>query len=868
MNHRVFQLGLLSGVLCLAGAGLARPTSEICHAPFSDETRQVPGFDPVTGKSTWTFPPHPFVDFKHMKLAIDIADMNVPRFAAVQTLVVQAIGEPISTLSLDAHLLEIQTVTCDGHNPKFTNDGRTLTITFDPPLTMNAPAQLVTSYAVNDPPMGITWTPESPAWPGRPAQLHSQGESDTNSYWFPCHDFPNVKLTTELLVTVPAGYTVSSNGREAEPVRHEGSRDTFHWLQDKPHVNYLVSLVVGKFDIVDVAPRGSAVPMPVYVPPGRGGDVVRTFGRTPRMVELFGKLTGQPYAWDRYAQVLAWNFGAGGMENTSATTLYDTAVLDAAAVADGYDQDGLISHELAHQWFGDLITCRSWDHIWLNEGFATYFSNLWFESRDGIDAYQAGVRGNFDSVLAGDHADAPYQRAMVSKNYRDPDDMFGGAANPYPKGSSILHMLRMRLGDDLFFKGLAQYVAMYRFKNAETNDLRRVMEDVSGESLDRFFRQWCERPGVPDLDVNAEWDAKTSELVVTVKQTQTINGDNPAFAFELPVWVNEPGASTLIGRKAGAGARRVGTVWCESKSDSGRFKLAAEPRLVAIDPNMTVLARMTIHQPTAHWIEQLDLGPTWAARIQAARNIDASPPALMMLGSVARNAKADPHLRAEAIQALTRHRAADAVIACSAMPQQPVDVTLALLDAAADLGGDAKIDSAQRARFKDFIANRAGSGANQRVRAAAIEALGKLKAADRLALVLAAAADASQHDRVRQAAIGALERVDAAEGLAVAVHFAQAGSLNRTRPGAIAAVASLAHHDEELAFRTLVAQLPDHETRAWHAAGEALVKLADNRSVPEFEKLLASKKDPRDKELIEKWIAALKPTTEPAKSAP
>src|SRR5215471_17927378 len=137
---------------------------------------------------------------------------------------------------------------------------------------------------------------------------------------------------------------------------------------------------------------------------------------------------------------------------------------------------------------------------------------------------------------------------MVSKNYQDPGAPFGWPANPYPKGASILHMLRMRLGDEVFFRGLSTFVAQYKFKNAETNDFRRVMEDTSGESLDRFFRQWCQHPGVPDLDISHEWDADKGELVVNVKQTQNTDGDNPAFAFELPVWASE--ASGTSARKA------------------------------------------------------------------------------------------------------------------------------------------------------------------------------------------------------------------------------------------------------------------------------------------------------------------------------
>src|SRR5688572_20052583 len=151
--------------------------------------------------------------------------------------------------------------------------------------------------------------------------------------------------------------------------------DTFHWVQDKPHVAYLVTMVVGKFDIVDVGtPQLS---MPVYVTQGQGKNVQATFGRTKDMVDFFNKTTGQTYPWARYAQLCVHNFGAGGMENTSATTLYESCVIQPDALLD-HDLDGLISHELAHQWFGDLATCNSWEHIWLNEGFATYATHLWF----------------------------------------------------------------------------------------------------------------------------------------------------------------------------------------------------------------------------------------------------------------------------------------------------------------------------------------------------------------------------------------------------------------------------------------------------------------------------------------------------------
>ena len=333
---------------------------DCCHHSMPLPLRAPALWDPETGRDLLNYPPDRIVDHQHMRLEIDIPDMNVPRASAVQTLTVTAIGTPTASLTLDARLLDIRSVTSPGRRVTHEHDGRRLTMRFDPPLEPGIASDIVTTYTISDPPHGLLWLPEDPAWPGRPAQIHTQGQTDTNSYWFPCHDFPNERLITELIVTVPEGYLVSGNGRLLAREMRPG-RTTFHWLQDKPHVNYLVSLIVGKFDVVDLAQAparsrdalrpAKAFEMPVYVPPGRGRDVAGTYGRTPEMIGLFERLTGEAYPWDRYAQLVVWNFGAGGMENTSATTMYDTAIIDPQGLLDG-DLDGLIAHELAHQWFG------------------------------------------------------------------------------------------------------------------------------------------------------------------------------------------------------------------------------------------------------------------------------------------------------------------------------------------------------------------------------------------------------------------------------------------------------------------------------------------------------------------------------------
>lgn len=819
-------------------------------------------FDESTGRSLLNYPPHRHADHVHMKLELWIGDMNVPRAEARQTLTVRPIARELSRLDLDAQLLTIHGVASEGHQVQFEHDGATLRLTFSPPLPPDATAEIVTRYSIEDPPRGLNWTLESPAWPGRAAQIHTQGQTDTNSYWFPCHNAPNERLTTELVVTVPGEYLVSSNGRFVSRTRADragvpGSRpdlsyETWHWLQDKPHAAYLVSLVVGQFAVKDLG--SASLPMPVYAPPGRADDIAGTYGRTPEMVRYFARLFDEPYPWDRYAQLIVWNFGAGGMENTAATTMYDTAILDREARID-HDLDGLISHELAHQWFGDLITCKSWEHTWLNEGFATYCSQLWAEHRDGPDAYLAGIRGNFDSVIRADDGIAPDTPGMVSKEWRRPGDTFGRAANPYPKGSSILHMLRRRLGDELFFRGIALYVDRHRLGEVETNDLRRAFEEVSGDSLERFFQQWCYRPGVPRLDIGIDWDTSTSELIVSVVQSQTIDGYNPAFAFDLPIWV---GDATDASVESDAG--NWFTLPVETKEASIRIPLASEPAIVAVDPLLDVLAEMRINQVEARWVRQLRWGPTVPARIQAARALraeasDAVGDALLF---TAQNEVEHVRVRESAVESLGHRRDTDRLLTLASRMPENHHVRLELVQQVGTLAGQDETDPAWKDRIKPFLIDRATSDRSLRVRAAAVGAIGDMGAVDQIGLVLAAASQESQHDALRQAALRALARLDQPEGLSVAIQYAQPGAFNRTRPGAISAVVDLAHHDPDAAFHALAPLVSDRESRASSAAGRALVRLGDPRGLPVLEARLAACRDARDREQVQGWIDELR----------
>ncbi len=857
MNRPVFQtlsvaLALTVGTSCVRV--LAQPAGHRAQA-----------FDTASGRDLLNYPRHLLADFRHMRLNILVPDLNKPRMEVVQDLTFAPIGSELETLRLDAKLLGIHSVACADHKTAFEHDGQVLTVTFDPPVSAGQPCTLTTTYSVMRPPYGVEWTTESPQWPGRPAQMHTKGAPENNSYWFPCHDFPNVRLTTEIVATVPSAYDVVSNGRlvdvqnkvlsskEADGKPGADSRlgmyRQFHWLQDKPHAPYLVVLAIGRWDIVDVGSK--SIPAPVYAPVGRAADVRPSFGRTAAMIDFFGTRFEEPYPWDKYAQVVVWNFAAGGMENTSATTLVDSAIYSAEGLID-QDPDDLVSHELAHQWFGDLVTCNSWEHVWLNEGWATYAESLWFEHRDGPDGYLAQIIREFDSAVSRDKADAPAAIAMESKQYRSPGEIFRKDASPYSKGASVLHMLRRRLGDDAFFRGTALYIDRFKFKQAETADFQQAMEDASGESLDQFFSQWCERPGHPELEVTTRWDSTSMKLKIAVAQTQKIDGPNPAFEFDLPVLIALPDGQT-----------RASTVQVQGREAALDIDLPAEPRWVAVDPDLTVLSTMKVHQPDAWLVAQATKGPTLPARVQAIRDLvlaENTHDAAHVCEIIAFTPEVPEVIKVHAVGSLKALAAVGNLETCViARPPSPA-VRAAAASALAQVASDRHDDGAQRGRERDadMLAKLYAFDPSAKVRAECIRGLGKLNQTAHLPLILSAAGIESPGDRVRQAALQALGEMNVAEGLAPALTCATNAGNSRTRPAAIEALVKLSKHDPDKVFDTIADAFRTADERPRRAAARALVDLADPRGVKVFEDALEACKDRQFHQFLDDCLGELR----------
>lgn len=586
-----------------------------------------PRIHPMSGRDQRTWPPDRPFDHLHMKLEITIPDMAEDRFTARQSLTVTPIGLPRRVFEVNAGPgLKIGRVSADGAEASFTHEDGRLHVSLPREIAPGEEAIITIDYETMGPGggggggAGLTWSPDDPATDVFDPMYHAQGQPETNRLWFPCHDFPNERLTSEVIATVPAGFEAISNGRLAAEERGEHT-SRFHWAQEKDHAPYLVTLVVGVFDRVDVAERGAErqppLPMPIYGPVGSAETLRRQFANTAAMIEHFEILFDESYPWDKYAQLYVRDFAAGAMENTSAST-FNSAYLDDPEGSWGLES--IIAHELAHQWMGDLVTCRSWEHLWLNEGWASFCEAVWAEQKarlegrseaEAREAYMEVIRDYALSERATSRLGVPDHAPMASNLYREADDRFGAPNNVYSKGAVTLHMLREMLGDELFWKGARLYLDRHKHGLVETSDFRRAMEDATGRSLEQFFDQWVYRPGHPRLNVDLVWRPgesetggdQSGELRAVIMQTQLIDGNNPAFAFQLPIEIELPAsvAVPVDADEPGDASTHRWTIHIDERYATFTLPLAARPETVRVNPNLAVLANIRV---SGDWPEE------------------------------------------------------------------------------------------------------------------------------------------------------------------------------------------------------------------------------------------------------------------------
>ncbi|WNZ62928.1 M1 family aminopeptidase [Myxococcus sp. MxC21-1] len=780
-----------------------------CHRHASESVPSGPRPFSLPGATEHYAAERP-VRAEHVRIEVDL-DFDTHRITGLCTTRVSAV-RPVHTLTFDAVDLDVSDVQVDGRAARFSNSGAHVRVELSAPLAAGQACEVAIRYTAR-PRRGLYfWAPDA-AYPHRPRQAWTQGQDIDARAWFPCLDTPAQKATSEVIATFPEAMTSLSNGTLESDRVHDGRR-TQHYRMAQPHAPYLVTLVVGEFE--EATDTAGTVPLRYLFPKGRKEDALRCVRRTPEMVRVFQEVTGEPYPWSSYAQVFVTEFILGGMENTSATSLTDTVLHDARAQPD-YNAEPLISHELAHQWFGDLLTCRDWPHGWLNEGFATWLEMLWKERADGQDEADQHRLVDLEAYLS--EARERYARPIVARRFHAPMDVFD--RHLYEKGGLVLHELRRRLGDDLFFKGLRHYVARHRHGSVETVDLARAFEDATGHNLDAFFDQYVFAPGHPELKVDVRYDAEEARLRLQVRQTQSTADGVPL--FRLPVDV----ALTVDGRDT------VHRLEVTDAEHAFHLPCPSAPSQVRVDPRRGVLGTLTVDKSAGLWMEELRAAPEMRARTEAAVALgrDGSPRAVDALGTALADARLFWGTRAACAKSLGRIRTPDSrARLLDALSTEHPRVRRAVVASLGEFRRDTEVTARLRALVN-------GGDTSYFVEAEAARSYGRVRAPDALGVLEAASTRPSYQDVIAVGAVdGLAESQDPAAFSVVLARtaYGHAAPLRRAATLAVAKLAEVAGRKRE-AVDLLAELLRDPLFRVRMGVFEAARTLGDSRLVPALE---------------------------------
>jgi aminopeptidase N len=753
-------------------------------------------------------------DLQHSRIALRFnLDQKEVIGDVTHTLVI--LRDSVPQIVFDSAGLNIQSVTVNKFRAKFeTRDDKLI-------IPLSSPAHVGEKFEVNirydaKPTKGLYFILPDKDYPNRPIQVWTQGESEDTHFYLPTYDYPNDRLTTETILTVPDSWTTVANGKLISVSDDHKGMKTWTWRESLPSSTYLITVVAGQLDEVKDSWHG--IPVDYFAPKGRGDRLAINYRRTPQMIDLFSKKLGVDYAWEKYDQSMVDDFVAGGMENSSATTNTSTSLRSPKLVPEyPTDEDDLISHELGHQWFGDLVTCKDWGDIWLNEGFATFMETVWTEAHFGKD--QADY-DRWEAARGWFAIHNLYTKPIVRFDFTDSAEFDG---NAYTKGGWVLYMLRHKLGDDAFYHGLKHYLEVNRGKNVVTADLVKAMDEATHIDVDQFFNQWVYGAGAPKFDLGYTYDGAKHEVALTVKQTQEVEGR--VGLFDIPTDVE---ITTASGPK-------LFPITVSKESEVFTFPTDSAPLMVLFDKGGQVLKSANFHKEKKEWIYQLkhadELGDR-ADAVAALAKLEGDDDAAAALGDALRNDKAWG-IRANAANALGRLGGSTASkLLLEALDTDKEPWVRAYIVSAL---GNFKNDSAIVAKLNSLAAD----DSSYRARAAALHALGQLKAPGALATLEAAVAGDSPDDFLRNAGLRALGPYGDDKAVPLLLEWTAAGKPLDSRTAAIASLAELEKTNKTVT-QQVASFLNDPQFRVRVASIFALGARGDSSAIPALEALLNS----------------------------
>jgi len=753
-------------------------------------------------------------DLQHSKIALKF-DVEQKKVIGDVTHTVSVLRDDTKSLIFDSVGLTIQSVTLNRGAVKFETTDKKLIVPLSAAAKRGEKFEVEIKYEGKTSKGAYFILPDRD-YPDRPKQIWTQGESEDTRYYLPTYDYPNDRLTTETVLTVPAAWLTVANGKLMGVKDAGNGMKTWTWQESVPSSTYLITVVAGEFDELKDTWRGK--PVTYYAPKGRGDRLKINYGRTPQMLELFSKKLGVDYAWEKYAQVMVDDFVAGGMENSSATTNTSSSLVHpllAPEYATG--QDPLISHELGHQWFGDLVTCKDWANIWLNEGFATFMETVWTESFFPKDQSEYERWNNIRQWFEQGNL---WAKPIVRHDFDDSSEFDG---NAYGKGGLVLDMLRHQLGETAFYAGLRHYLEVNRGKNVVTADLVKAIEEETHTNVDPFFTQWVYGAGAPKFDVSYAYDEAKHQVSLKVKQTQKLEGRVGLFRVPTDVEI-----TTASGAKSYA-------ISVSKAEETFALPADAVPVMVLFDKGGHILKAAEFHKEKKEWLYQLKNAGELADRADAVEALaklkdDADVDAV--LGEALRSDKAWG-VRATAADALGERKtpaaAKQLLEALNGAPEPWVrNRIVAALGNFKDHGEVAAKLEALARDDKSF-----------RARAAALQALGKVKAPNALETLNAAVAADSPDGFLRNAALRAMGPLGDDKAVQILKEWISAGKPIETRQAAISSLARLQKGDKQIT-QQIAAYLTEPHAPLRFSAIFALGERGDSSAIPALESLLNS----------------------------
>jgi aminopeptidase N len=746
---------------------------------------------------------------------------------------ISASRDDIAELKLDSVGLTIQKVSLDGKPANFSTSPGELLVSLTHPAKRGEQHELFIKYE-GRPKKGLYFILPDEKYPRQPQEIWTQGEAEDTRNYIPLYDYPNNRMTSEMLLTVPGSWITISNGKLMGVKAEADGTKTWDWKQSEPLSSYLISAIAG--DFVEKEDSWHGMPLRYVVPRGQEYKIDDSFSHTKQMLELFSEKLDVPYPWAQYAQTFVDDFVEGGMENTSATTLTVRELVNPALAPENRTgADFVESHELAHQWFGDLVTSKDWANLWLNEGFATYFEHYWSEQHYGPDdaAYEFWREQNqwFREKRM-------YAVPIVNRNFKDSDEYAG---NIYTKGGWVLKMLREKLGDADFFHALHYYLETNRGQNVVTADLEKSIEQASSINADEFFHQWLYRAGAPEFQVNYSYDETAHQLKLDVAQTQKVEG--MVGLFDVPIEVEV----------ATAGGTKTYPIQVNQATQSFTLPADGAPKMVLFDKGDKILKTLDFKKSPAELIYQLKNARAVTDRADAAvalGNVKDNPDVVAALGNATQH-ETFWGVRIEALLALGKIGGSPSE---QAVLRAINDEKPWVRDIAVQQLANFKEDATLPATLTEI----ATSDKLYRVRAAALNSLATLKAPGAYDTLIGAVQSNSPDNVVRDAAIEGLGKLGDDKAVPLLLEWSAVGQDMHTRQAAMMAVAHLDRKNKDVT-KALVSYLhePYFDVSFWDLF--AIGARGDPDAVAPLEEMLKSDDvTANQKTMIEEQIAALK----------